>query len=251
MKGKNPKKLLALKVPAEPWTTGVRAPSPGLSHFTFKSRYIMQTITFRDFEESPIQFVGALDFDRRGNGLGPRRLPAWTRPQVPQAMDVMVRMPSGVRLTFNTTSTRVELDVLTTRMVTPPAEPRSVAFDLQVDGGRPFTQVHNGGNTIILNPQKPDEFELVRGDPFTVVFDNLPATAKTCELWLPTNVFVELRSIALDDDASLSTPTTPRPPGPLSRPGSAGSTFSVLVLEATATWTNSLRVPSETSPPTS
>ena len=52
----------------------------------------------------PVRFTGALDFDRRPTGIVPRRLPSWTRPQVPLFMEITVTMPSGIRLEFATTS---------------------------------------------------------------------------------------------------------------------------------------------------
>jgi hypothetical protein len=52
------------------------------------------------------------------------RLPAWTRPQVPKMMDVVVRMPSGVRLIFDTNASEVSISALATNLVTLPAEKR-------------------------------------------------------------------------------------------------------------------------------
>ena len=90
----------------------------------------MQTIRL---ENGPVRFVGALDFDRRPTGIVPRRLPNWTRPQVPLFMEIMVTMPSGVRLEFATTSRTIELDVLPTRIeISKPPAP--AVFDLVIDG---------------------------------------------------------------------------------------------------------------------
>ena len=36
--------------------------------------------------EGPIRLTGALDVDQRKSGIIPRRLPDWTRPQVPPFM---------------------------------------------------------------------------------------------------------------------------------------------------------------------
>ena len=45
-----------------------------------------------------LEIVGALDLDRTDTGISPRRLPAWTRPQVPDLfMEFMVTLGSGVR----------------------------------------------------------------------------------------------------------------------------------------------------------
>ena len=67
-------------------------------------------------------------------GLSPRRLPAWTRPQVPAFMEVMVRQPSGVRIEFATDATQIELDVQLTRIQLADNPPRSASFDLVCDG---------------------------------------------------------------------------------------------------------------------
>ena len=51
----------------------------------------------------PVEIRGALDLERTEVGLRPRRLPAWTRPQIPEAFgDMVVAQPCGVRLAFTT-----------------------------------------------------------------------------------------------------------------------------------------------------
>ena len=61
-------------------------------------------------EDGDVRIVGALDFDRGDQGLTPRRLPAWTRPQVPAFMELMVLQSAGVRFEFTTTSRAIEID---------------------------------------------------------------------------------------------------------------------------------------------
>lgn len=80
----------------------------------------MQTLPFKQLIPNILRTIGAPDYEDRGEGLSPRRLPAWTRPQVPAPMDVMVRMPSGVRLEFTTDATELGIEFLATNMVTPP-----------------------------------------------------------------------------------------------------------------------------------
>lgn len=156
-----------------------------------------------------MEFIGALDFDQRKAGISPRRLPAWTRPQVPQMLDVMLRMPAGVRLAFATDTSTIALEVLTTAMVRPPNPPRPVVFDLEVDGAlQSFAS--DRGNRIILDPNDPTSFELQRGEPFTVTFEHLGRESKRCELWLPHNAFVEIRALSIDDEASLAAPSMQR-----------------------------------------
>jgi hypothetical protein len=164
----------------------------------------MQTLNLKAEMGNRIDAYGALDFDERGQGISPRRLPAWTRAQTPAMMDVMVRMPSGVRLRFTTTSRHVGVEFLATNMVTPPNDRRPVVFNLEVDG-QLLNASSTAGNCIVLNPQKPGDFQLQRGEADLITFD-LPAGENTCELWLPHNAFVELRGISIDDDAQLLAP---------------------------------------------
>jgi len=157
---------------------------------------------------SPIEFIGALDFDPRPQGISPRRLPDWTRPQVPQPMDVIVRMPSGVRLSFITDSPFIELDVQTTRMFTPPSGPRPASFDLLINNVDIQSQSIDAGNLIQLSAADPTAFELIRGDAYSIRFDDLPAGENHLELWLPHNAFVELRQLSLATGASLHSPVS-------------------------------------------
>ncbi len=66
----------------------------------------------RDFLGSGIEVRGMLDMDTRPAGISPRRLPAWTRRQIPQPLDIVSRMPSGVHLRFRTDSRSVRLTCL-------------------------------------------------------------------------------------------------------------------------------------------
>src|SRR3954467_5996499 len=85
----------------------------------------------------PLEFRGAVDLERRTAGLMPRRLPAWTREQYPDAfMDFVTTGPSGVRLAFRTTATALQLDVLTLvrRLEGEPPPASSGQVDLRLDG---------------------------------------------------------------------------------------------------------------------
>lgn len=192
----------------------------------------MRQLDATELLQSPVSMIGALDHDRREHGISPRRLPAWTRPQVPQMMDVMARMPAGVRLAFVTDSSSIQLTVLTTHMVTPPRAPRPVAFDLDIEG-EITSAVDQSGNRIIMNPDDPQNYQLERGNAFTARFDNLGTARKHCELWLPHNAFVEIRGLALDAGASLEAP-----PAPANRWVHYGSSIShcMEALQPTGTW---------------
>lgn len=164
-----------------------------------------QRFSFSDLIPDKVEARGALDFDQRDKGISPRRLPDWTRAQVPRLMDVIVRMPSGVRLRFATDSSRVGISFHATNMVTRPQSRRPIAFNLET-AGTVIGVSSEAGNAIHLDRSRPGEFELVRGESDTLWIDDLPAEHKICELWLPHNAFLELRTLHLDAGASLSAP---------------------------------------------
>src|SRR6476469_3237450 len=84
-----------------------------------------------------VEIVGALDLDRTDTGISPRRLPAWTRPQIPDLfMEFMVTLGSGVRVAFRTDASWIELDVMPTGFEVTGTPAPTVAYDLVVDGGR-------------------------------------------------------------------------------------------------------------------
>ncbi len=161
----------------------------------------MQSIPLVDLIPETVAAHGALDFDYRGDGLSPRRLPAWTRAQLSIETDVMVRMPSGVRLRFKTDSTRIGISFLATAIQVLPNERRPITFSLEEDG-RLTAGSSVRGNTIVLQQSKPGEFDLVRGEADTVWFEDLSPDG-VYELWLPHNAFLELRAFEIEAGASI------------------------------------------------
>ena len=171
----------------------------------------MRTMALRDLIADEALHHGALDFDDRGTGLAPRRLPDWTRAQLPQPMDVTVRMPSGVRLRFATDSTFVGVSFLATNWLMPGRQRRPVVFNLEIAGTLSRRETTRG-NAIVAKPEAPGGFELLRGAADTLLFEDLPPGDKTCELWLPHNAFVELRDLVVDDGATITAaPADERP----------------------------------------
>jgi hypothetical protein len=163
----------------------------------------MQALSIHPLWQNTIEARGAMDVDRRGDAISPRRLPDWTRIQVPAMLDTMLRMPSGVRLRFQTDSPRIGLSFHATNMVTPPNERRHIVFNLEVD--EELTSARStAGNTIVLNPDRSGAFTLERGAPDTVYFEGLPASRKICELWLPHNAFIALDELLIEDGAELT-----------------------------------------------
>ncbi len=79
---------------------------------------------------------GALDVERTEHGVLPHRLPARARAQNTDGQLAMAEsQPSGVRLSFRTRATAVELDTLPTKRTYVGAPPRpDGVYDLVVDG---------------------------------------------------------------------------------------------------------------------
>lgn len=160
--------------------------------------------------DSPIRFKGALGFDKTKAGLSPRRLPDWTRGQVPRAMELMVRMTSGVRLCFVTDSTRITLRAASTSRTFVGRPLPEVGYELLVNGERRY-QADPGGNRIVMQRLGSPEFELERGEIAEIAFDDLGEEEKEIELWFPANAIVEIESLQLDDGAVLRPPAGERP----------------------------------------
>jgi len=163
----------------------------------------VQTIPF---DHPELRITGALDFDRSNHGITPRRLPAWTRPQVPPFMELMVTQPSGVRLEFATDAETIELEVLLTRMELIGVGAHPAVFDLVVDGELRESRRDDGGALLRLDLRRPGRPEVVAGASSTLRFDGLGAGGKRCELWLPTNATVELRALRLSAGSRLWQP---------------------------------------------
>ena len=174
----------------------------------------MQELIIKEQLDSTLEVRGALGFDERPGGISPRRLPDWARPQIPQLMDVVVRMPSGVRLRFETDSATVGLGFHATAMQTLPQPRRPINFNLETADGLACA-ASALGNTIVLERDKPGEFELLRGPADQVEF-SLPGSSggemQRCELWLPHNAFIELDRLLLEDGARIRCwPDSPKP----------------------------------------
>ncbi|MEU0499168.1 GDSL-type esterase/lipase family protein [Mycobacterium sp. NPDC006124] len=153
-------------------------------------------------------FRGMAELERTDGGWLPHRLPAWARAQStdPQLASAEAQ-PAGVRLTFRTRSTTIELDLLRTRVRLSgvPDRPEGTV-DLTIDGHLAGQATTTGGNVLqvdIISGQA----EVQRGTPGTVRFDGLPERSKDVELWLPFHERTEI--VALRTDAAI-TPLPPR-----------------------------------------
>jgi hypothetical protein len=160
--------------------------------------------------DGPVEIVGALDFDRTETGIAPRRLPAWTRPQVPDLfMDFMVTLTSGVRIAFRTDSPWIELDAMPTGFTIVGVPARPVTFDLVVDGTRVARQQGAFGTRLVIDLMTQD-LQVEPGDPVALRFDDLGGDMKNVELWLPQGAATELRGLRVADGAAVEPPTHTR-----------------------------------------
>ncbi|GIF25465.1 lipase [Paractinoplanes tereljensis] len=163
-----------------------------------------------DIEITPDLLRGALEVERIGRGLRPHRLPAWARAQTPDFQPQMVEaQPSGVRLVFRTAATGIELDALPTRWAYRGVPPRpDGVYDLLVDGEL-VAQATIPGGTVHTIDMTTGTIEHRVGEPGTIAFTGLPATAKEVEIWLPHTEAADL--VALRADAPIEPSATRRP----------------------------------------
>jgi hypothetical protein len=145
---------------------------------------------------------GARELERTDHGLRPHRLPAWARAQSPDPQLAMVEaQPSGVRISFRTRATAVELEARATRRVHVglPARPPGL-YDLLVDGVLAGQGSVSGGDTLTID-MATGTTDHRAGPAGTVSFTGLPDTDKNVEIWLPHNEATEL--VALRTDAPI------------------------------------------------
>ncbi|MEU8008067.1 GDSL-type esterase/lipase family protein [Catellatospora sp. NPDC049111] len=146
---------------------------------------------------------GASEVERTERGLLPHRLPARARAQSPDPQLAMVEaQPSGVRISFRTRATAIELDALATRRTYAglPPRPHGV-YDLIVDGRLTDQGDVPGGNTLSID-MATGAVDRQTGPMGTVSFTGLPDSLKDIEIWLPHNEATEL--VALRTDAPVA-----------------------------------------------
>ena len=169
----------------------------------------MDPLTFVEtFPSAVVQVVGALDLVPGEVGVRPRRLPAWTAPQIPTLnYDFVLTMTSGVRLATRTSASTIEL-VAEIIGINPYAQtPAPVVLELVVDGVRRTHRIVPPEHATLVDPHT---YSIVRRvAPVTLRFGGLGNHAKNIELWLPHSCSVEL--VELRADAPLESPVDPRP----------------------------------------
>ena len=135
---------------------------------------------------------GAVDLEWGDEWVRPWRIRLADRPfHHPAVVDTFAAgSPAGVRLRFATTSRHV---ALIADLVPPSRFPAPEATaDLRC------------GDSVV-------RCGVAVGEGATFTFEGLPPGEKELELWLPTLAAVHLRSLTVDDDASIESVTDPRP----------------------------------------
>lgn len=147
---------------------------------------------------------GALDLEDTGRGALPHRLPAYARAQIPDGQLAMAQsQPSGVRLTFRTPATAVELDVVATKRVYAGAPPRpGGVYELLVDGRLTGRAGAADGDVLTID-MAAGTTDMRPGPVCTLRFTGLPGDDKDVEIWLPHDEATRL--VALRTNAPLRT----------------------------------------------
>ncbi|MEI8238997.1 MAG: GDSL-type esterase/lipase family protein [Actinomycetota bacterium] len=165
------------------------------------------------FVAGPVEVRGALELDRTPGGLLPRRLPAWTRPQIPDIfMHTMVTLTAGVRIVFATDSPVVELVSHPRTIHQVEAPLRQPVYQLIVDGQlQPDVEAAGGSFVHIDRSKGPSGIEFEVGGNVTTRWDRLGTGTKEIEIWLPTHSSVELVALRIAAGASAVAVPVSRP----------------------------------------
>lgn len=152
--------------------------------------------------------AGALDLDSTPGGVVPRRLPAETRHLITDVRhELMVSIPSGVRIELDTDSDVIELDVALTLLRFRGMPTISAVFDLVVDG-EVVASYETTVGTVIDYDLETGDIRIEAGEPTTIRFDDLgPAgTTRRVELWLAQRAVVALGELRIAAGASAEAP---------------------------------------------
>lgn len=152
---------------------------------------------------------GALEVETTEHGVRPHRLPERARVQIPDEQLAMTEaQPAGVRLSFRTTSRRVGLDLVPTKVAYAGLPgPTEGVYDLVV-GGRLVASATSSGGHLLTVDLATGRHELQEGAGGSVEFDDLPPGRKDVELWLPYTEAVELRAVRTDAPVEPAGPST-------------------------------------------
>jgi hypothetical protein len=149
-----------------------------------------------------VALEGALDLHRTKHGVMPRRLPAWTRSQLPSmAMDFNVACTAGVRASVRTNTRSLELDVHLNILESIVESGRQARFDLLVDGAVRDSVGTAVGSVVQRNPRQIGAVVVRSGPATTIRFRDLDGSLEDVEVWFPPCASVELRAVRVDDSA--------------------------------------------------
>lgn len=155
--------------------------------------------------EAPI--VGALDLERGEVGVRPRRLPAWTRRQIPdRVFDFVVGMGSGLRIATATEATLLDLEFVAIGIDPSVGATIPATVQLVIDGEVAATRVFGVDAQTLIDANGASTQQ--RG-AVHARFDGLSPRMKSVELWLPHSTAMEL--VGLSSDAPLHPPLDDRP----------------------------------------
>ncbi len=158
-----------------------------------------------ELDDGLVEWRGALGFDRSDDGLAPRRLPDWTRSRIPDLfVESMVRMSSGVRLAFTTDSDTIELDAQLTAFRFEGQPPMHHGVDVVLDGAVVAQEQTEGAQRFILDPITRGVTGFEPAEPWRLRWTGLGTATKRVEVWLPTNATTEIRSVRIDDAATIA-----------------------------------------------
>ena len=144
---------------------------------------------------------GAAELEPTERGLRPHRLSGTARSRFPDPqLLAMESQPSGVRLEFSTTATRIELVSHPTRLAYVGADRPRGRIDVMIDGTLAVRDVLSGGDLIEVDLQTGAAQER-SGPSHSTVLAQLSPGEKQVEIWLPHNETIEL--LALRSDAPL------------------------------------------------
>jgi hypothetical protein len=165
----------------------------------------MQTI---DLDGDQIEFVGAMELDHAPNGVGVRRLPAWTRPRIPDPfMDAMVSACSGVRIVFETDAEIIEIEAEVTSFRYAGNAARPQVFQLVLDDDEPIDATANNTGYFVLDSREPLNIGFEGGGLSSMRFAGLGAAdgprMRRSELWLPHAATIRIVGLRVDDNATV------------------------------------------------
>ena len=130
------------------------------------------------------------------------RLPTWVRHQFPDPqLLAMEAQPAGIRLTFRTCATEIEL-VMHSRWTNYVglSRPRGTV-DVLIDGELAARNTLTGGDVVEFN-MLTGAVERRSGEHCTTHVTGLPSAEKTIEMWLPHNESMDLVSLHADAPVS-------------------------------------------------